>query len=382
MVPRIGVMPLVPRLGKAIVFFPLYGWFPMKLISWNYRGVVNGRVKKNVKELLSTSKADALCLLEIRSPNAKGMINVANNLGYTNHFIVEPISFTGDLLLFWKHSLLDLEVIAHTSQAIHTRVKQGIDVIFVTFAYARLNILAKNRFWDNCKVVGGLNDIGSVDEQWGSDSVNNASLQRFVNAYSNCGLIDPGCSGLKFTWSRTTRNRVIQMRRFDRVLRNVDAQLAFPERKVLVLPRLCSDHNLMVFMDVAGTHPNNNLRPKCFEAAWLTREDYGTISSNATRSRDRSIEDVIWNQNVFGNIFKNKRHLEARILGIQQTANYTAFASLQALEKCLTNELSEILDQEEALWFRKSRKDRICDGDCNTRFYHNTTMIRRNKNRV
>lgn len=51
------------------------------------------------------------------------MIRLAYNLGYDNHFIVEPLGFAGGLLLFWKHNHVDLEIIAHNSQAIHSKVK-------------------------------------------------------------------------------------------------------------------------------------------------------------------------------------------------------------------------------------------------------------------
>ncbi|XP_031126953.1 uncharacterized protein LOC116029190 [Ipomoea triloba] len=374
----------------------------MKFLSWNCRGIVNGWVKKHVKELLNTSKADALCLLEIRSLKAQGMINLVSRLGYTKHFLVEPLGFAGGLLLFWKHEYINLEVIGHSSQSIHTRVKIGLVDMFFTFAYVRPNLVAKKRFWDNCKVlgdnlqgpwivIGDLNDIASGEEQWGSESTCNTSLQRFVDAYSSCGLFDPGHVGPKFTWCKTVGNRVTQMHRLDRALWNTEAQLAFPEGKTVVLPILCSDHNPILFMDAAGLPPNQNSRPRRFEAAWLTREDYGTIWKDATRIRDRSMADIItditeqsfsWNRNVFGNIFNRKRHLEARILGIQQALSYTSLASLQALERKLIRELNDVLDQEEALWFQKSRKDWIRDGDRNTRFYHTATVIKRNRGRV
>jgi len=74
----------------------------MKIISWNCRGVVNGRVRKHVKELLNTSKADALCLLEIRSPGIQGMLDLVEKLGYNNNFVVEPLDFAGGFLLVWK----------------------------------------------------------------------------------------------------------------------------------------------------------------------------------------------------------------------------------------------------------------------------------------
>ncbi|XP_019178824.1 PREDICTED: uncharacterized protein LOC109173957 [Ipomoea nil] len=206
----------------------------MILISWNCKGVVNRRVKNHVKELLTTSKADALCLLEIRSPKVEGMVNMASKLGFSNHLLVEPIGFAGGLLLLWKQGQIDFDIINHSSQAIHAKIKNRPDECFVTFAYVRPNLMAKNRFWESCKqfsnsirgawiLLGDLNDIAASDEQWGSDVVNHVGMQRFSDAFNACGLFNPGVSGSKFTWCRYVGNRVTQLRRLDRILWNMTA---------------------------------------------------------------------------------------------------------------------------------------------------------------
>ncbi|XP_019163505.1 PREDICTED: uncharacterized protein LOC109159849 [Ipomoea nil] len=323
----------------------------MKIISWNCRGIVNGRVRRHVKQLLNTSKADALCLLEIRSSKASNMIKLAHSLGYVNHFIVEPLGFAGGLLLFWKQGQIDLEIIRHTSQSIHVRVNRRPEDVYITFAYVRPNLMAKHSPWI---VIGDFNDIASIGEQWGS-------------------------------------NRVVQLRRLDRVLWNLNAQHSFPEGKIMVLPRLHSDHNPIMFVEQAGRPPDPSNRPIRFEAAWLTREDYKRIWKDAAALGDHNIEALIssvtkeslhWNKKVFGNIFNRKKRLEARIRGIQLANNYATSCVLQSLERELADELNMVLDQEEALWFQKSRMDWIRDGDRNTRFYHNSAMIRRNRNRI
>lgn len=117
--------------------------------------MVNGRVKRHVKELLTTSKPKALYLLEIRSTNVHGTISLVNKLRYTNSFLVDPIGFAGGLLILWKHGGIDLEVISHSSQAIHTRIKRGMEDVFFTYAYVRPNLFAKSRFWDNHKNLSG-----------------------------------------------------------------------------------------------------------------------------------------------------------------------------------------------------------------------------------
>ncbi|XP_031111750.1 uncharacterized protein LOC116015713 [Ipomoea triloba] len=169
---------------------------------------------------------------------------------------------------------------------------------FITFAYVRPNMLAKCRFWENCRtfassiqgpwiVLGDLNDIATSEEQWGSSSINNNLLEKFVESYSACGFLDMGASGPKFTWYRFAGNRVTQMRRLDRVLWNINAQIEFLEAKVVILPRVCSNHNPVLFIEKAGSPPNRDIRPSRFEAAWLMREDYNLISEEAVERSNR-----------------------------------------------------------------------------------------------
>lgn len=182
----------------------------MKVVSWNCRGIANCRARKHVKLLLTSTKPDVLCLLELRSSSIDRIVNLVYSLGFTNHFIVEPMGFAGGLLLFWNQGRSNLNVISHSSQAIHTKLNMGVNDCFITFSYVRPNPLAKQRFWEECKVfsdsvnspwivLGDFNDISSPDEQWGSETTNTRSIQRFVDAFSNCGLIDPGAAGPKFT---------------------------------------------------------------------------------------------------------------------------------------------------------------------------------------
>jgi hypothetical protein len=48
----------------------------------------------------------------------------------------------------------------------------------------------------------------------------------------------------------------------------------------------------------------------------------------------------------------------------------------------LQRELDLVLQQEEAIWFKKSRSQWIKDGDRNTRYYHVKTITRRRRNKI
>ncbi|KAF7839915.1 ribonuclease H [Senna tora] len=74
-----------------------------------------------------------------------------------------------------------------------------------------------------------------------------------------------------------------------------------------------------------------------------------------------------WNKEVFGDIRNRKNRLKRRLDGIQNSLHKKYNPFLEELGKNLAKELKEVLNQEEALWFQKSRSMWIRDGDRNTR---------------
>lgn len=72
----------------------------------------------------------------------------------------------------------------------------------------------------------------------------------------------------------------------------------------------------------------------------------------------------------------------ARIAGVQASLSSRKDRGLIKLEAKLRLELDEILHREELLWYQKSRVDWLSDGDCNTTFFHLSTLIRRWRNNI
>lgn len=77
----------------------------------------------------------------------------------------------------------------------------------------------------------------------------------------------------------------------------------------------------------------------------------------------------------FGNIFKNKKRLMARIVGIQRSLDIKYDRALIKLDKKLQKELENVL-------YQQSREDWIKPGDRNTRFYHTSTLVKRSRNNI
>lgn len=85
---------------------------------------------------------------------------------------------------------------------------------------------------------------------------------------------------------------------------------------------------------------------------------------------------------MFGHIYRKKTELIGRIRGFQRATQFRDNPFLENLEVRLKEELQDILNREEIMWFQKARTTWMNDGDRNTKFYHTKTKVRRSKNRV
>lgn len=104
------------------------------------------------------------------------------------------------------------------------------------------------------------------------------------------------------------------------------------------------------------------------------------VKENSVMENAKRMSGVIseWNKTSFGNIHQKKRRLLARIQGFQHVVMNMPNNVLFKLEKRLTKELDEVLKQEELLWFQKSGEEWITSGDRNTKYYHASTIVKRN----
>lgn len=76
-----------------------------------------------------------------------------------------------------------------------------------------------------------------------------------------------------------------------------------------------------------------------------------------------------FNLGVFGNVFKRKHILKARMRGIQCTLEHYDILSLVLVEANLRREYNDVLKQEVLLWFQKYREKWVRFGDHNAKFF-------------
>ncbi|XP_074314925.1 uncharacterized protein LOC141651098 [Silene latifolia] len=198
--------------------------------------------------------------------------------------------------------------------------------------------------------------------------------ENFNNWIENCELIELAFTGSSHTWARGNSVETRQSARLDRALCNTNWGTLFENAMVRHLPAVQSDH-CPLFISPNGFVPMNNLnRPFRFQACWLSHEKFKEfVSENwpsdgifPARLQAFSQKLQIWNEQVFGNIFRKKKELFARIGGCHRELSLARSSNLIKLEAKLRKELDEVLAHEELLWYQKSRLEFIKDGDRNT----------------
>ena len=201
----------------------------------------------------------------------------------------------------------------------------------------------------------------------------------------NCNLLDLTTIGGHFTWHRNHNGIRILSKKLDRGA-NVDWRIYFPETFVEVICRSYSYHNPLL-LRFGGLPLARGPRPFRFEAAWIDHKDYETVVRNSWNSSNHNTiialhkvkeNSITFNHEVFGNIFKRKKHVESRLKGIQNYLERVDSLRHSLLEKELQQEYNHILFQEEVLWYQKSREKCVKFGDKNSSFFH----TRRKKNKI
>ncbi|XP_074303688.1 uncharacterized protein LOC141638174 [Silene latifolia] len=324
---------------------------------WNVQGTGNKRKITAIKDVVKTYKPTVLALVETHMAGDHA-IKLGNILGYEGHSRINAIGFSGGIWVYWKTDVVTVNPVMEHQQFMTFEIsRNGEHPWFFTAVYASPDPSNRRELWAELEnfasnnnipwmIAGDFNETRSLAERHGGDSNMARRCENFNNWIENCDLIELAFMGASHTWARGNTMETRQSARLDRALCNADWGSIF--------------ENAMEFLD--NNWPSNGNFP----------------------SRLNSLSNKLqeWNSEIFGNIFKRKNRLLARIAGCQKKLSITRERGLIILEAQLRKELDEVLAQEELLWYQKSRVDFIKDGDRNTSYFYVSTLVRRWRNRI
>ncbi|XP_021834215.1 uncharacterized protein LOC110774005 [Prunus avium] len=298
-------------------------------LIWNCQGLGTALTVQILRGMIHSHNPSVVFLMETKQ-NCHRMNQLRMRLGYQQGFNVDPIGLAGGLSLWWKPNV-SVQIISASKNLIDTAIlgdQTGIQMR-CSYFYGPPYREEKESFWfgvSNLGVdvsvpwvcVGDFNEMIWHHEKLGGAPWCNSRVRYLRNFLNDHELIDLGHVGQNFTWARVDDGVISIQERLDRALVNTNWMDFWPNSRVVHMPKVGSDHCPLIFECVPPSNCARRLFK--FELAWAENPECVEIVSGGWREgRGRS--------------------LRSRIL-------------------CLN------------------------DGDRNTKFFHTSTTIRRNRNRI
>lgn len=150
------------------------------------------------------------------------------------------------IVLLWHDNVVVVTNVRQSSQELHAIVKVSHHTTpwLLSVIYANTNYNYRNWLWDELGNIstqfngpwfacGDFNEILTQEEKWGGRPINITRTNRFHVCINQCGLIDLGFKGPKYTWSNMRRNNRLIMQRLDRGLANRSWITSYPKANIV-----------------------------------------------------------------------------------------------------------------------------------------------------
>ncbi|XP_038982901.1 uncharacterized protein LOC120110929 [Phoenix dactylifera] len=322
-------------------------------------------------------------------------------------FVIESQGLSGGIVMLWRRGVASIEAFCNCPQQVVMVISEPNEPPWVLCGvYASTDYRTRRLLWGELSrlltrgvptmVVGDFNCILAPSEKRGgrvySDSVDRREFREFMNG---AGLVDLGFTGPRFTWCNNQSGRSRVWERLDRAIASADWIQRFPSYQVSHLARIASDHCPILISTASSSSYHS---PFHFEKLWLSypqswrivREAWGMpVQGDAMQRVSRRLELTKrrlrrWNRKVVGNIFRRLEEVEGRIADLQgreDRGGELEEGEMSDLRRYLASHHS-LLHQQETMWRQKSRVQWVKEGDRNTRFFHRSTVIRRQRNMI
>lgn len=195
--------------------------------------------------------------------------------------MVSKFNQGGGLVLLWK-SDLKLRVDSSSLNHIDAIIDEGRENTWrFTGFYGALETFNRYASWNLLKILnskfnlpwlcrGDFNEILKSHEKVGGRPRPLSQIQGFSDVLDECGFMDMGFVGNKFTWNKNIMGGVTVWERLDRAVANNDWMSLFLALKVYHLECGCFDHKPIIIHPLGI--PTRHQKPWRFEQVWLQEE--------------------------------------------------------------------------------------------------------------
>ena len=361
----------------------------MSCLVWNYRKLGNLRTGRELVELVRAKDPSVVFLAETLTDDAR-LESIQSNINFDHRWVVPIVGRSGGLVLYWRSSI---------NLSIEGSDKYYIDAVIdkdqesegrLTGFYGELETARRSKAWEKLKNLstrrerpwlccGDFNEIIRLDEKLGSATRSHNQVQLFREVIDECGFMDLGFEGPKYTWSRHFENGNSIWERLDRCLATSSWFLKFPRSKVYHLRCDSSDH-IPLLIVFSGLDISMRKKIFRFEEMWLSNRECEDMVFSAWNGGhalgfegdvlakiDKCGKDLSWlNKNMFGNV---RRELEClkKLLVQAKSAAMASGNNFQVIQ--LKKEIDVLLDRESTMWAQRSRLLWARNGDRNTKYF-------------
>ncbi|XP_075662742.1 uncharacterized protein LOC142632200 [Castanea sativa] len=227
----------------------------------------------------------------------------------------------------------------------------------------------------------------------GGSNRSQSQMQLFKDVIDECGFIDLGFVGSQFTSQKHFADGHSIWERLDRGLANNEWFLKFSGSKVHHLHSDSSDHSPL-WITPHGLDLPLVVKPFRFEEMWLLNSGCSSIVEVVWCSTEEGADVEVmvtnkikkcgkelsrWNQTHFGNVRqelarKRKELCEAEKVAMGSGCNQRV--------RSLKQDILELVDKENRLWFQKSKVLWAKFGNRNFKFLHSHASQRKRKNLI
>lgn len=229
----------------------------MKIAAWNCRGAASSSFRTALSDLMYEYKSDLLFSLETRMPST-GATWILDKFHYTNVVAVEARGFTGGLWCFWSVDNVSLKVLSYTAQTINVGVLYKDNISWLlSLVYGSPVVSLRDKFCDFVErmsgygnvpwcMIGDFNQVVCQEDKLGGRKVTSYSAERMRRMLNMCDFQGVDFSGPRFTWTNNQPGSFNIRQRLDQCWCNSSWHDLFPSATVRHLPRVHSDHHLLL----------------------------------------------------------------------------------------------------------------------------------------
>ena len=352
-------------------------------------------------ELVRAKDPSVVFLAETLTDDARLEV-IQNSINFDHRWVVPRVGRSGGLVLYWRSSI-NLSIESLDKYYIDAVINKGHESEWrLTGFYGEPETARRSEAWEKIRNLssrrerpwlrcGDFNEITRQDEKLGGVPRPHNQMQLFREVIDECGFLDLGFEGQKYTWSRHFENGSSIWERLDRCLVISSWFLKFPGSKVYHLRCDSSDHIPLLIRLLGLDAPRQKFFFR-FEEMWLSNREgeeviFSVWHSGDTLGFEGGVSQKIdkcgkeltwWDRNVFSNV---RRELERLKKLLVEAKSATMVSGNNFRVRQLKKEIEVLLDRESTMWAQRSRLLWARNGDRNTKYFHSraTRRLRRNK---